>query len=536
METYNDFTTTNALNRWVLQRPDEIFIIDEGNTVTFKEFDVLSNKLANWLTESGVKKNDNIGVLLNNKLELVISMVAAHKIGAVVSFWNFRLSSQDIGKLINFVKAKVVIFESEFWDKVEQLKDIEEPLKYLCIGKKFPQVDEFNEVLQKSSPQPPSHIPLEKDYASVIYTAGTTGLPKGAAFSHEAHIFSAMQYAIEMGITRDSIGLAAAPLIHGAALNFLMAYLFVGAKFVVLKDRKALSVLETMEKHRVSELFAVPTQTFDMLKILREGKFKLSDNILKLIRSGGSSATKEMVEDIHKLFKCHYQNTFGMTECLSNVTYMDSAYTPPEKWHTIGQAGFFWEARAITLDTERIVKPEEKVSIPGTGQLIVRGPQNISSYYMNPDAGLGFDRGWLYTRDVVEIDDNGYLKIIDRVDESILSGAENIFPQEVETVLVKHPQIEIAVVFGLPDQKWGEKVAACVKVTDPSTFNVKELEEFLAGMTDLAKYKRPKVVIVVDEISRNILGKLERGKVKKEFLSKFNEGILLEQPNVYTLG
>lgn len=536
METYNDFKTTNVLRKWVLQRPDETFIIDEGNAITFKQFDALTNKLANWLLESGVKKNDNIGVLLNNRLELVISLLAAHKIGAVVNLWNFRLSSQDIAKLINFVKAKVVIFESEFWEKIEQLEDIKEPLKFLSVGQKYPQTDDFNEALEKSSSQPPSYTPLEKDYASVIYTAGTTGLPKGAAFSHEAHIFSAMQYALEMGITRDSVGLAAAPLIHGAALNFLMAYLFIGGKFVVIRDRKALNVLQTIEKYKVTELFAVPTQTFDMLEILRKGEVKLSSNTMKLIRSGGSSATKELVEDIHKLFKCHYQCGFGMTECLSNVTFMDSAYTPPEKWHTIGQSGFFWEARVIALDTTRVVKPDEKVSIPGTGQLIVRGPQNISSYYMNPDARLDFDNGWLYTRDVVEIDDNGYLTIIDRVDESILSGAENIFPQEVESVLVKHPKIKNAVAFGLPDPKWGEKVAACVEVKDPSAFSIKELEEHLAGVTELARYKRPKVVIVVNEISRNILGKLERGKVKKEFLSKFNEGVLFDQPNVYTLG
>ena len=207
-------------------------------------------------------------------------------------------------------------------------------------------------------------------------------------------------------------------------------------------------------------------------------------------------------------------NTFGMTENCANVTSMHSGYDPEAAWTTIGKPTYFWDARAVDLNNPDS-DASRQVAKPGRGQLIVKGPQNIHRYYLS-DVTPRYSDGWLFARDVVDVGPTGYMQIIDRVDETILSGGENVYPQEVEMFLKKHPLVADAAVIGVPDPQWGERVVALI-VRKNATVDEQAIESWCVTSEELARYKRPRQVIFVDELPKNVFGKTERYKLKEQY-------------------
>jgi fatty-acyl-CoA synthase len=254
-----------------------------------------------------------------------------------------------------------------------------------------------------------------------------------------------------------------------------------------------------------------------MIDVAKSGSIDYDTKELRLIRSGGSPYPRSLVEGIHTFFDCHFLNTFGMTENLSNVTTMHSGIDPEEAWTTIGKPTYFWGLRAVRIDEAgEEAGPDDIVPVPGRGQIILRGPQNVKEYYCSSEKPLMKD-DWLFARDVVDVDERGYMQIVDRVDESIISGGENIYPQEVELFLKDHPMIADVAVFGIPNKKWGEKIAACVVRRSPE-LTEEGIEKFCLEGENLAKYKRPRQIFFVDKIPKNVLGKTNRRKLREELL------------------
>ncbi|MDE3074188.1 MAG: long-chain fatty acid--CoA ligase, partial [Chloroflexota bacterium] len=310
-------------------------------------------------------------------------------------------------------------------------------------------------------------------------------------------------------------GLSPAPVIHGGATNFFFAYLFIGATFIDSGKYSAEGTVNLARAHQATEMMAVPTQVLEMLRVLEEQRIPASEfAALRLIRMGGSPYPRSMVDRVHQSFGCYLLNTFGMTENCSNVTTMHTAYDPEEAWTTIGKPSYFWNARVVRMDRDE-AGPDEVIDPPGRGQLIVRGPQNVERYYLS-DQAPPYRQGWLYARDVVDVDTSGYMQIVDRVDETILTGGENVYPQEVEAIVKSHPLVEDAAVIGLPDPKWGEVVVAVV-VGKSQALTEADIEAHCLSSGELARYKRPRRVIFVDEIPKNVFGKIERYKLRAKY-------------------
>ncbi|MGD0238463.1 MAG: AMP-binding protein [Syntrophorhabdales bacterium] len=507
-------TTVDALRKHVDRSPQKEFLVGPQGSLTYEKYNKEVNKLANWLAKKGIRKSDNVGLLMFNCFELYTSMLAVHKLGAIANLWNFRLRTKEIGYLAEHVKAKAIIFNYDFLKNLtldaERIFVCVEAMEELPKG-----VHAFTETSESPDIEPVGSTPEETDIASVIYTSGTTGYPKGAAYTHTTQLYSAIQYCLEMGLTRGSRGMSAAPVIHGVATNFFFAYLFIGGTFVDTGKYLAEQALQQIAEYKPSELLMVPTQIIEMLN--KAEQKKLSKDMfrsLRLIRSGGSPYPISMVHGIHNVFGCHFLNTFGMTENCANVTTMHSGFDPEDSWTTIGKSSYFWNVRVIEI-SETEGKASAQITPPGRGQLIVKGPQNISQFYMSekkPD----LDDGWLFARDVVDVNGSGWMQIVDRVDQTILSGGENIYPQEVESFLRKHPLIEDVAVIGVPDMKWGEKVVALV-VRKSNELQEEDIEKFCLEHEELARYKRPRKVVFVEELSKNVLGKLERAKLKEQY-------------------
>ena len=514
-------TTVDVLKKWADRWSNRPFIITGQETLTYQEYYQKVCQLSNWLLQQGVRHGDNVGMLMLNCPELYVGLLATHRVGAVANLWNFRLSQNEISYLASHVDARAVIVSPELASAVSGY----DSGVVLCTGpveRSAGKLHNFAEISSMPTDEPDVRGPVETDLSSVIYTSGTTGHPKGAAYTHQTQLLSAIQYCLEMGLNLGSRGISAAPVIHGGATNFFMAYLFIGGAFIDSGRYDPERILQLTSRHQATELMAVPTQIFELLRVAQDlGMSAELFESLKLIRTAGSPYPKEMVDQVHKTFGCHLLNTFGMTENCSNVTIMHSGYDPESSWTTIGKPTYFWDAKVAELDDSGDEAMKE-VPKPGRGQLLVAGPQNIKHYYKS-DAAPRYMDGWLYARDVVDIDAAGYMQIVDRVDSTILSGGENVYPQEVEMFLKKHPAIDDVAVTGVADQRWGERVVALIVSHDPS-LDGQQIENWcLENSSELARYKRPRQVVFVDELPKNVFGKLERYKLKEKFQAAIGE-------------
>lgn len=507
-------TTVGVLRKQMQRWPDKEFIVGSREHMTYVEFYHRVNRLAHWLTEHGVRRGDNVGLLMYNCPELYIGILAVHRLGAVANLWNFRLRGRDIDDLTRQVGAKAILCSSEFLPTL----DPGPGTVVLSDGAReaLPaSAHSFAEISAMPQREPSVADPEESDLASVIYTSGTTGRPKGAAYTHQTQLLSAIQYCLEMGLDLGRRGLTAAPVIHGGATNFFFAYLFIGGTFIDAGKYSAERILELAINHGATELMAVPTQIMELLRVAEERAIPAAQfSALRLIRTAGSPYPKSMVERVHKTFGCHLLNTFGMTENCANVTTMHSGYDPEEAWTTIGKETYFWNAGVAEIG-ESEARADKRIVPPGRGQLIVRGPQNITQYYLSEKAPLYGD-GWLFARDVVDLAPSGYMQILDRVDETILTGGEIVYPQEVEMFLEQHPSIVAAAAIGLPDPKWGEIVVALI-VRNSQTLDAEAVERHCLESEELARYKRPRRVIFVDALPQNVFGKLERYKLREQY-------------------
>lgn len=497
--------------------PDSISALDAGKALTYRELNDRVNQAARFLASEGLRQGDNAGLMINNTAEFAVAFLALAKLGVAVNLWNFRLVSEDIKYMASLCGAKAVLYGEEFESTISPVRASGLGGLFVRIGEREPPpgVRNFSaEVRRFSSEEPPLCDLFPDDFSSVIYTSGTLGRPKGAAYTQSTQILSAIQYSLEMGLDRSHRGLTLAPLIHGGALNFWLAYLLVGGSFVFSGKYDPPTALRLCVEHQVTELMAVPTQIEGLLSVPELESYTLSS--LRLIRTAGSRYPKSLVDRVRTRLGCEVLNTYGMTENCANTTAYHSALDPYEKRDSIGKATYFWEVRVIRVDPDRPVSPAEAISPPGIGQLIVRGPQNIAEYYRNPQEAAPIQDGWLYTRDIVEVDEDGYMYIVDRIDNVIITGAENVYPQEVEAFLLRHPGVADAAVFGVPDPTWGEVVMACVCPKSPGITR-EEIDRYCRESGSLAGYKRPRIIEIVDEIPKNVFGKTERKKLEKKY-------------------
>ncbi|MDT3683708.1 MAG: AMP-binding protein [Pseudorhodoplanes sp.] len=501
--TLRDCLEANA-RRW----PDRPAIIGEERVYTYAELDAHANRLAHLLHSLGLRKGDAVGLLLNNCPEFAIGFVACQKLGVLSSALNYRLSPAAIGNVVEQEALAAIIFNAGFSRTVEGLIG-RGNCRYIGVGQPLPRgVLDFADCAGEPATPPPPAAIASGDLCNVIHTSGTTGVPKGAAFTHATQILTAIQYCLEMGLDRGHVGMSLAPVVIGAATNFFVAYLFVGASQVMISDYEAKKALRLIERHKVTELFAVPTQMHQLLEARAE-LAALDIGSLRLLRSGGSPLPKTLLHQVRCVLGCEVLNTYGTTESCTAITTCHTGLEPEDKWESIGKPSYFQEVRVIRAADGIEAAPDEVIAMPGEGQLINRGPQCISDYFCSPGETLRAREGWQYARDIVRLDRDGYLYPVDRVDNVIISGGENIYPQEVEFFLSKHPGIADVAVCGVADLKWGQLVKALVVRRSPD-LTPEEIDRFCLDSDELPRSRRPKIIEFVNELPRNVLGKIDR--------------------------
>jgi fatty-acyl-CoA synthase len=511
---------TTQLARHALMQPDATALRFLGHTTTWGELDRRVRALAGALSRRGVGSGDRVLILMLNRPEFIEAFLAATTLGAIAVPVNFRMTPPEIAYLVGDCQARVVITETVLANVAAAVRDIDPTLQTVIVagGSTDDAVIGYDELMAESgdAPQP---VDIPNDSAALImYTSGTTGRPKGAVLTHTNLTGQAMTNLFTIGadINHD-VGFIGVPLFHIAGIGNTITPLQLGLPIVVypLGAFDPGELLDVLEAERVTSMFLVPAQWQAVCAEQRAHPRKLH---LRVLSWGAAPASDTLLRDMAETFPgTQIYAAFGQTE-MSPVTCMLLAQDAIRKLGSVG--------KVIPTVAARVVDENmNDVPVGQVGEIVYRAPTLMAGYWNNPTATAeAFTGGWFHSGDLVRQDEEGYVWVVDRKKDMIISGGENIYCAEVENALAGHPAIVEVAVIGRPDPKWGEVPVAVVALgaVSDKTIALADLHEFLTER--LARYKHPKALEIVDALPRNPAGKV----LKTDLRARFGEQKLID--------
>jgi len=482
--------------------------------ITWKAFDEMAYRTANALMAKGIKKGDKVIHLLMNGLEWLPIYFGILRTGAWAVPLNFRFLAQDIRYCADIAEAKAMIFGEEFVDRIDTIREDLETIKdYVFVGPTDSRPDyaqQFEAFLKTGSADGP-RIPVElTDEAALYFTSGTTGTPKPILLTHRNLEFACINENRHHNQTHEDNFLCIPPLYHTGGKMHWFGNFIVGAKGVILKGIRPDWILEVMSEERCTIVFLLVPWAQDILVAIETGQVKLEDYTLdqwRMMHIGAQPVPPSLIKNWKRIFPHHdYDTNYGLSES----TGPGCVHLGMENLHkigSIGKPGFDWECKIVDDALKEVPRGE-------TGELMVKGPGVMKEYYKNPEATeKTIIDGWLLTGDMARFDEDGFIWLVDRKKDVIITGGENIFPVEIEDFLMENHKIQDAAVIGIPDERLGEIGAAIIKLKPGQEMNE---EEVLQYCESLPRYKRPRKIFF-DDVPRNPTGKIEKPKLRKKF-------------------
>ncbi len=486
-------------NRWALTC--------EGRTYTYAQLNEKVNSLANGLLKQGFKKGDKIALYMKNSDDFVIVFYAIMKAGCVAVPINFRLVATEARYILEQSESVIIFCDGEFEKVVENASQSVSTLKKIVVVSNESEYTTLAE-MYASNTNEPDIIVEPTDDAEILYTSGTTGRPKGALFDHQRIVTLNAMLAMALGFRAEDRFLHIAPLFHCAALNvFLNPFICVGAGQVIHRDFNPIAVLETIQEYKVTKFFGVPAMYNALLQVPNTAAYDLSS--ITSCMYGAAPMAPELIKKCIQLLKTdQFYNICGLTESGPTGIILN----PEEHKTKLGAGGkpiLYTEARVVN-DLMEDVHPGE------IGEFILRSPSIMKEYYRKPEeTAKTFVGDWLLTGDLATIDEDGYMTIVDRKKDMIISGGENVYSVEVEQVMYYHPNVLEVATIGVPDEKWGETVAVVIVTKDKQPIPMEELQSFCRE--HLAGYKIPRKAFFVDQLPRNASGKILKYNLRDQF-------------------
>ncbi len=474
-------------------------------------FNEKANRVANMLIHRKVVKGQKVGILMMNCLEWLPIYFGILKTGAVAVPLNFRYTAEEIEYCINLSDTEVLFFGPEFIDRLQSVEETLNQHRLLFfVGEQCPDYAENYYTLVADYPSTNPNIEIsEEDDAAIYFSSGTTGFPKAILHNHQSLSHAAVVEQKHHGQQKDDVFLCIPPMYHTGAKMHWFGSLLSGSKAVMLKGTDPEFILDAVSKEHCTIVWLLVPWAQDILGALDRGELKLEDYELdqwRLMHIGAQPVPQSLVKHWFDYFPNHqYDTNYGLSESIGPGC-VHLGVENPHKVGAIGVPGYGWEAKIVDEDRHEV--PQGQV-----GELAVKGPGVMTCYYHNKKATeetLSED-GWLYTGDMAQLDEDGFIFLVDRKKDVIISGGENIYPVQVEDFLHKHRAVKDVAVIGLPDKRLGEIACAIVELQPGYTCSEFELTEFCH---DLPRYKRPKKYIFAD-VPRNPTGKIEKPKLRE---------------------
>jgi acyl-CoA synthetase (AMP-forming)/AMP-acid ligase II len=499
-----------AFNR--RRRGDAVALISQdGARQTFAGLHDRSMQLAHALAATGAR-DDHIAILADNQPEYVEAYYGVPAARQRLVFLNYRLAVPELVRIVNDARATTLLYAPQFADAVAAMRgELRTVRRTLAFG---PEYEAF--VSNRPATAPYADI-ADTEVAWIIYTSGTTGIPKGAMLSHR-NLFASMfngQVSMPGDPPEEPCFLFPFPLCHIAGYALLGQHL-AGNSVALMTAYSSAAWMQMVDELKITGTALAPTMINMLLNDPAIGKHDLSS--LRSLGYGASSIPAEVLRKAMRRFGPIFTQGFGMTELAGNVIFMSKAdhvradREAPELLRAAGRVGALAEVRIVDAD-------DRDCPVDVSGEIVVRGDQVLTGYWNRPEATAeAFRGGWFHTGDVARMDAEGFVYIVDRKKDMIVSGGENVYPREVEELLFRHAAVAEAAVFGVPDEHWGERVVAAIVARPGVAVTASELDAFCRGQ--LAGYKRPREWHFVDEIPKNVSGKVLKRELRARWTGK----------------
>lgn len=499
------------IEKWADYSPNKIAVkeYETNRTLTYAELNRVANFLAaKFIHELGIQPKDRIVVIAENSIEHIVLFSVCQKIGTILVPLNYRLAQRELDYQIQNSDPSIIIIEEKFEEKIKGLESIKKVKKIISLKELSRIIEEEKSFEHKVSVKVYLN---EDDPIFILYTSGTTGLPKGALYTHRMLVWNSFNTSMRLDLTSEDLSVSCTPMFHTGGWNVIPTpFLHRGAYVCLMKKFDPDIILQLLEKEKATMFMAVPT----MLSMMAQSQYFEKTNLssVKFFIIGGEPMPLPLIELWHRK-GVPIRQGYGLTEVGPSVTslHQDDAV---RKMGSIGKINFYIYHRVVDENGNDVKQGE-------VGELILKGPSVTIGYWRDEEATKeSIKNGWFYTGDLVKEDEEGFLYIVDRKKNMFISGGENVYPAEIEKFLYTHPSVKEISVIGVPDEKWGEVGKAFIVVKEGKKLSAKEILEYCEG--NLAKYKIPKYIEFVNEIPKTDTGKID----KKKLLALHNKSII----------
>ena len=480
--------------------------------MSWQDFDRRANRFANLLLSRGLKKGTKVAILLMNCLEWLPIYFGILKAGCIAVPMNFRYSSDEIQYCLELADAEVLVFGPEFVSRMDAIAENVSFLQMMFfVGKNGPDyTEDCLRLMDFCSSKAPPVLLTEDDHAAIYFSSGTTGFPKAILHDHRSLVCACMVEQNHHGQTADDVFLCIPPLYHTGAKMHWFGSLLSGGKAVLLRGVKPEWILRAVTEEKCTIVWLLVPWAQDLLDAVDAGRINLDDYYLdqwRLMHIGAQPVPPSLIRRWMEKFPHHqYDTNYGLSESIGpGCVHLGVENT--HKVGAIGKAGYLWETKIIDESGNEVQQGD-------VGELAVKGPGVMLCYYKNPEATDEVLKGdWLWTGDMARMDGDGFIYLVDRKKDVVISGGENLYPVQIEDFLRGFDKIKDVAVIGLPDPRLGERLAAIVEIKEGVNCTAEEIDTFCLG---LPRYKRPKQIIF-DKIPRNPTGKIEKPALREKY-------------------
>lgn len=478
--------------------------------ITWRTFDEKANRFANLLLTRGVMRGDKVAILMMNSIEWLPVYFGILKTGALAVPLNYRYTAEEIKYCLDKADCSMLVFGPEFIGRLEEIYDRIPNIRHLFyVGEDCPTfADSYDKLIGFCSKDAPDILLTDDDDGAIYFSSGTTGFPKAILHKHRSLSHSAVCEQAHHGQTHDDVFLCIPPLYHTGAKMHWFGSLVSGSKAVLLKGTSPAWILKTVSDEKCSIVWLLVPWAQDILDALDRGDLKLSDYTLsqwRLMHIGAQPVPPSLIRRWQERFPGQaYDTNYGLSESIGP----GCVHLGVENIHkvgAIGKAGYGWDIKIADENGNPLPRGE-------VGELCVKGPGVMTCYYNDEKATKEVLRdGWLFTGDMAEEDEDGFIYLVDRKKDVIITGGENLYPVQIENFIRRHDAVKDVAVIGLPDARLGEIAAAIIEVKEGMTLTETEINDFCVG---LPRYKRPRTYIFA-KVPRNPTGKIEKPKLRE---------------------